>query len=453
MLDSYTRRNYTYHIRNRAIYDLFIDSGIRLEELSKLDIGDVNTKKGSAKVKGKGGKERFVYFTPPVSESLDAYLKEFRQGALKNDAFFVTAKGSRLTTSAIQSMLCRLGEKAGLEERLAPHKLRHSFATLSLKYGGNLEYIKKILGHSDIKTTSEAYLNMLDEDVSAAHRQFSPLSSISKEAGKGRVSSSDGIPLSQPAAQGMHVGQPPYQETSHERKMRQLAGDLISTLVLPSTKDSFIVELLPGRFLLGKDRFLVTVPENGKMKFGISNAIEGETGLFQQALRTHLETAGFSNVWADILSWSEGVADNLRNCHDLVKRVCTNIENLYHTSIPIEDNDTPGFLMDFPILICASAVEQARGSAYFMGFRYSYEDSRLKYGGFQIYIGLPNEDLELVKDTHISLRETCANWKQSKDIAKQRQHLNDKAMAIVQQLQEFIAFKYLPGRCKFCPIA
>ena len=161
-----------------------------------------------------------------------------------------------------------------------------------------------------------------------------------------------------------------------------MAGDLVNEIGQPSTKDSIIVELLPGRFFLGKDRFMVKVTEKGKMKFGISNAIEGETGLFQQALRTHLETAGCSNVWADILSWSEGVADNLRNCHDILKRVRSNIENSYHTSIPIEDSDAPGFLMDFPILICASAGEQARGSAHFMGFRLSYKDSWLEYGGF-----------------------------------------------------------------------
>ena len=68
-------------LRDRAIYELFLDSGMRLQELSKLDIKDVNTKKGFAIAKGKGGKERPVYFTQPVSESLEAYLKDFRSEA------------------------------------------------------------------------------------------------------------------------------------------------------------------------------------------------------------------------------------------------------------------------------------------------------------------------------------------------------------------------------------
>jgi site-specific recombinase XerD len=437
-------------VRNRAIYDLFLDSGLRLEELSKLDIKDVNISSGSVKVKGKGGKERWVYFTQPVSESLDAYFKEFRNDALDNDPLFITPKGRRLTTSGIQSMLCRLGEKAGLQERLSPHKLRHSFATLSLKYGGNLEYIKKILGHSDIKTTSEAYLNVLDDDVSTAHQQFSPLSNINKGTSQRTGISSDGLPLNTTTIHRMLNGPNSYKETLHERKIRQLACDLISNLRLPSTKDSFIAELVPGRFNLGKDRWSIRVTNSGEIRLGISNTIERQPGILFQALLSHLETAGFSNIYADIISWSEEVAGNLWDCHDLLKKVRVKIEKLYHTSIPIEADEMPGFLMDFPILVCASSVEQAIGSGHFTGFKYSIEDSRLRYGGFQIYIGFPSEDLEPIKITHISLRETCTNWKQTNDIAIQRQQLNDKALIISQQLQEFITFKFLPGHCKFC---
>lgn len=165
-------------IRDRAIYELFLDSGIRLKELAGIKIGDIDIEKGSVRVMGKGGKERFVYFSPLVAESIKAYVTEYRGNAAVNDALFVTSTGSSLTKRGIQTMLYRLGEKAGLKERLSPHKLRHTFATLSLKNGGNLEYIRKILGHTDIKTTSEAYLNVQDEDVKAAHTKFSPLANL-----------------------------------------------------------------------------------------------------------------------------------------------------------------------------------------------------------------------------------------------------------------------------------
>ncbi|MCJ7547806.1 MAG: tyrosine-type recombinase/integrase [Deltaproteobacteria bacterium] len=185
-------------VRDRAIYELFLDSGIRLKELSTIKIGDIDIEEGSVRVMGKGGKERFVPFIPPVAESIKAYVKESRRDAAKNDALFVTSTGSPLKTRGIQTMLYRLGERAGLKERLSPHKLRHTFATLSLKNGGNLEYIRKILGHTDIKTTSDAYLNVLDEDVKAAHRKFSPLANLKTAgAGKGFVSPNEGKPADQ----------------------------------------------------------------------------------------------------------------------------------------------------------------------------------------------------------------------------------------------------------------
>jgi len=438
-------------VRDRAIFDLFIDSGIRLKELSMLNIGDIDIEKGSLKATGKGGKERFVYFSSFVSESIQAYVKEFRHDASNNDALFITIKGSRLTIRGIQTMLYRLGESAGLKERLSPHKLRHSFATLSLKYGGNLEYIKIILGHSNVKTTSEAYLNVLNEDISAAHRHFSPLSNLLSTDRMKEPTLPDKERLEDYLAlPGINTRQLPYKETSHERQIRQKARDLINGIILPLTKDCFIVDLSPGKFVLGKEGYAITVNEKGKIRFGLSIADKGELGLFHEALHTHLETAGLANVLPDILSWSEGVAMNLKNCHELLKRVRTAVAKTYHTSIPIEDDGNPGFTMDFPILICADAVEQVSGSTHFKGFRYRDDGCILKFGGFQIYIGTPDEDLKPFEDAHLTLRAVCAKWQLTKAIAKQRQDLNGMAVAISQQLQKFIAFKRLPGHCELC---
>ena len=147
---------------------------------------------------------------------------------------------------------------------------------------------------------------------------------------------------------------------------------------------------------------------------------------------------------------SEGVADNLKNCHELLKRVRREVEDTYHTSIPIKDDGYPGFTMDFPILICADAVEQASGSAHFNDFPYGYDGSNLKFGGFIIYIGTSDEDLKPFEDFHRKLRAKCARWKQTKAIAKQRQDLDDVATAISQQLQKFSALERLPGHCELC---
>ncbi len=103
-------------------------------------------------------------------------------------------------------MLARLGREAGIKERLSPHKLRHTFATRSLKYGGNLEYIRIILGHSDIKTTSNAYINVDQADVKAAHQKFSPLSKLMDSfAGEGTTQRQQGQPEGPP---GIPEGSP-----------------------------------------------------------------------------------------------------------------------------------------------------------------------------------------------------------------------------------------------------
>jgi integrase/recombinase XerD len=125
-----------------------------------LKMSDVDIQDGSIKVLGKGEKERFAYFTEITADILETYVNRYRPAAKLNERLFLAENGHPLSASGIQSLLERLGEKAGIRERLAPHKLRHTWATLSLIYGGNLEYIRKILGHSDMKTTSEAYLNV-----------------------------------------------------------------------------------------------------------------------------------------------------------------------------------------------------------------------------------------------------------------------------------------------------
>jgi len=68
-----------------------------------------------------------------------------------------------------------VGRKAGIAPRLSAHKLRRTYATLALKYGSNLEYVKITLGHSDVETTSQAYINIADDDIAVAYRKFSPM--------------------------------------------------------------------------------------------------------------------------------------------------------------------------------------------------------------------------------------------------------------------------------------
>ncbi len=97
---------------------------------------------------------------------------------------FLTKDGHRLSSKRIQDILEDVGRKAGIAPRLAAHKLRRTYATLALKYGSNLEYVKITLGHSDVETTSQAYINIADDDIAAAYRKFSPMINLMQAESK-----------------------------------------------------------------------------------------------------------------------------------------------------------------------------------------------------------------------------------------------------------------------------
>jgi site-specific recombinase XerD len=167
--------------RQRAIVELFLDSGIRLSELAGLRVDDVDLSHGSVRVLGKGGKERYSYFSPMTALSLRDYLDRCRPEPRGDDYLFLTSTGLPLDKQGIQTSLERLGRAAGLTMRLSPHKLRHTYATLSLRNGNNLEYVRLTLGHTSIKTTSDAYLAASQRDVAEAHHTFSPLANLNRK--------------------------------------------------------------------------------------------------------------------------------------------------------------------------------------------------------------------------------------------------------------------------------
>ncbi|MEE9528520.1 MAG: tyrosine-type recombinase/integrase, partial [Dehalococcoidia bacterium] len=122
-------------------------------------------------------KERVVYFSPQTAAAIETYRFN-RPDPMAEPHLFLTRDGYPLTGTRIQKILERVGKQAGLSQRLSPHKLRHTFATMSLKYGSNLEYIRIMLGHSDIRTTQNAYLNVASEDIAKSSRKTSPVANL-----------------------------------------------------------------------------------------------------------------------------------------------------------------------------------------------------------------------------------------------------------------------------------
>ena len=173
--------------RETALLLLLLDSGITLSEVVDLDDVCVDTTNGTLRVfREKTQKERYAYFSAPTAAAIEAY-RFVRPQPVAAPRLFLTQDGYPLTAKRVQKILERVGKKAGISQRLSPHKLHHSFATWSLKHGSNLEYIRIMLGHSDIRTTSKAYLHVANTDVAEASKRTSPVVNLGIRKSTGRL--------------------------------------------------------------------------------------------------------------------------------------------------------------------------------------------------------------------------------------------------------------------------
>lgn len=141
-------------IRDQAILELFYSSGLRLSELIHLELTQLDLPDHSARVLGKGQRQRVVPVGRHATTALHTWLALRPQHALAEEkAVFVSQRGSRLHPRSVQKRLQTLAVKRGLSEHLHPHKLRHSFATHLLESSGDLRAVQELLGHAQISTT------------------------------------------------------------------------------------------------------------------------------------------------------------------------------------------------------------------------------------------------------------------------------------------------------------
>lgn len=158
--------------RDYCIITFFLNCGLRLSELCNIDICKI--KDDTLRIVGKGNKERTVYLNKPCIKALDEYLP-IREAILNEvpeehkEALFISSKRRRISERAVERLVKKHVEKAGLDYRiLTPHKLRHTSATLMYKYGKvDLRSIQNLLGHESISTT-EIYTHVDEEDLREA---------------------------------------------------------------------------------------------------------------------------------------------------------------------------------------------------------------------------------------------------------------------------------------------
>lgn len=142
-------------VRDRAMFELFYSSGLRLSELASLDVaGDIDLAAGEVTVTGKRGKTRTVPVGAKAVEALEAWLTRRASLAAQDEAaLFVGRRGTRLTPRAIELRLAQRAKASGLGLNVHPHMLRHSFASHVLQSSGDLRAVQEMLGHASIATT------------------------------------------------------------------------------------------------------------------------------------------------------------------------------------------------------------------------------------------------------------------------------------------------------------
>ncbi|QOR65349.1 site-specific tyrosine recombinase XerD [Cytobacillus suaedae] len=144
-------------LRDKAILEMLYATGIRVSELTNLNIEDVHLEMGFIRCTGKGNKERIVPLGKVAKEAIYNYIERGRSELLKNDdssqALFLNHRGQRLTRQGFWKNLRQIASSANVKNELTPHTLRHSFATHLLENGADLRAVQEMLGHADISTT------------------------------------------------------------------------------------------------------------------------------------------------------------------------------------------------------------------------------------------------------------------------------------------------------------
>ena len=163
-------------LRDRAMLEVLYATGLRVSELVELTLLEVNCSVGVVRIVGKGNKERLVPLGEQAVEWLECYINQARADLLKQrvcDALFVTARGAGMSRQAFWYLIKKHAVKAGIEQHLSPHTLRHAFATHLINHGADLRSVQMLLGHSDLSTT-QIYTHIARERLQSLHADHHP---------------------------------------------------------------------------------------------------------------------------------------------------------------------------------------------------------------------------------------------------------------------------------------
>jgi site-specific recombinase XerD len=177
--------------RDKAILELLFSTGMRVSELTSLNVGDINFERGEIAVLGKGKKVRVVFVSESSIESLVKYLlgrgcigidregQEDKEDNMKvmilkgseKLPLFLSSLGNRMNARGIERLVQKYAKVAGITKNVSPHTLRHTFATDLLIAGADIRSVQSLLGHSNISTT-QVYTHVTDQHLRDIHKKF-----------------------------------------------------------------------------------------------------------------------------------------------------------------------------------------------------------------------------------------------------------------------------------------
>jgi integrase/recombinase XerD len=161
-------------LRNLALVDLLFATGLRVGEVSALNVQDFFVREAIFRVKGKGGRDRLAVLVDEETVRVQReYLEVRTLIETRSPALFLNSSGMRLTTQGIANIIARLREEAGIERHVTPHMLRHTVATLLLRNGVDIRVVQEFLGHASI-TTTQRYTHVTKEHLRGVLRKRHP---------------------------------------------------------------------------------------------------------------------------------------------------------------------------------------------------------------------------------------------------------------------------------------
>ena len=162
--------------RDKVMLELLYATGLRVSELVKLEVNQVNLNQGYLRVMGKGDKERLV----PMGKTAKRWMKNYLNGPIQeilndrqSDCLFPTRTSTSISRQAFWQIIKKYAMKVGISAKLSPHSLRHAFATHLINHGADLRVVQMLLGHSDLSTT-QIYTHIAQHRLKDLHEKHHP---------------------------------------------------------------------------------------------------------------------------------------------------------------------------------------------------------------------------------------------------------------------------------------